>query len=367
MFDETRLDDVALLERVDGSGQLLGLARAGALARHTRTLALEAGIDRVGGGERPRSVLVAALGLSAVVAHLLEAVAEAGSPVPVLTRPAAPLPGWVGPLDLVVAVSVSGRSPGPLALAAEAGRRGASLLTVGAGDSPLADVCARARGVHVPLSAESLSSRTALWGMAIPVLLAADRLGLAPVPDGVLDAVADRLDAEAEACRPTSESFVNPAKVLATELADTLPVVLGDGPMTGVAAARAAAMLARTARVPAVHGELPDSASQVLATFGGPFGGAPQAVAGGAGADIFADPYLDGPSRMPLRLLFVRGPGGDPAADGVVARAEASGVRVSELSGEGEHALERLASVMARLDFAATYLALGMGFDPAGD
>ena len=33
----------------------------------------------------------------------------------------------------------------------------------------------------------------------------------------------------------------------------SVPIVLGDGPLTGVAAARAASMLARTARVPALH------------------------------------------------------------------------------------------------------------------
>ena len=47
---------------------------------------------------------------------------------------------------------------------------------------------------------------------------------------------ADRLDEVAEACRPSSESFVNPAKVLATDLAEGVPVVLGDGPLNGVAA-----------------------------------------------------------------------------------------------------------------------------------
>jgi len=86
----------------------------------------------VAGGERPRSVLVASLGGSAVVADVLELLAEPGSPVPVSVRRNLPLPGWVGPLDLVVAVSLSGRASGPLAVAAEAARRGASILTVGA-------------------------------------------------------------------------------------------------------------------------------------------------------------------------------------------------------------------------------------------
>ena len=76
----------------------------------------------------------------------------------------------------------------------------------------------------------------------------------------------------AETFRPSSEAFVNPAKALALELAGTVPVVLGDGDVTGVAAdAAPSSMLARTARVPAMRGALPDDAGDVVATFGGPF------------------------------------------------------------------------------------------------
>jgi hypothetical protein len=49
----------------------------------------------------------------------------------------------------VVAVSMSGRAPGPLGLAAEAARRGCRLLTVGQPRSPLAEVSERTGGVHV--------------------------------------------------------------------------------------------------------------------------------------------------------------------------------------------------------------------------
>ena len=221
-------------------------------------------------------MLVAALGGSALVCDVLDLLAEPGSPVPVTTRGGPPLPGWVGPLDLVIAVSQSGRATGPLALAAEAARRGASLLTVGAAGSPLADVSARARGVHVEVALPTPSSRTALWSLLTPVLLAADAMGLVQCPAGVLERVADVLDEVAEECRPSSEAFVNPAKILALGLGETVPIVLGDGPLTGVAATRAASMLARTARVPATYGALPDAASQVVACLDGPFGSGPR-------------------------------------------------------------------------------------------
>ena len=386
-LDEHRIDSEESIAALDSRGALRSLATAGAQVRQALTLSQEAGIERVAGGERPRSVLVASLGGSAVVCDVLELLAEPGSPVPVSTRRNVPLPGWVGPLDLVIAVSQSGRAAGPLALAAEAARRGASLLTVGAPESPLAEVCARARGVHINVGSGHDGSRTHLWSMLAPVMLAAGHLGLADVTSDVLDAVADRLDEHAEACRPASEAFVNPAKVLAADLAEGVPVTLGDGPLNGVAAVRAASMLARTARVPATCGELPDAASQIVACFDGPFttaygdlvargsGHRPASTAAGEQRDIFADPYLDPPAGPRLALLMLRDAVPEPLTpeaaesqaltEAVVGSAREAGVRVSEVTAEPGHPLVRLAGQIATTDFAATYLALGLGLDPA--
>ena len=372
--DEQLLDDAEALAAADPSRVLLALAGAGAQVREAVVRSEEAGVRSIADDDRPRSVLVASLGGSALVADILSLLAGAGSPLPLSVRRGAPLPGWVGPLDLVIAVSLSGRARGPLALAAEAGRRGARLLTVGAAESPLAQVCADARGVHVPVQTSSASlvspsSRTGLWSLLVPVLRAAHAIGAVDVPDAVLAATADRLDAEAESCRPASEVFVNPAKTLAVQLAGTVPVVLGDGLVTGVAARRAAAMLARTARTPAVHGSLPDDASEVVATFDGPFS---------AGEDsLFDDPFLDGAPSPALRLLMLREPALDEGsldlaaaeraalADRLCAMAEEAGVKVTEVAAEPGHDLERLAGLVARTDFAATYLAIGLGLDPA--
>jgi glucose/mannose-6-phosphate isomerase len=156
--------------------------------------------------------------------------------------------------------------------------------------------------------------------------------------------------------------------VLALELAGSVPVVLGDGLVTGAAAGRAAAMLARTARTPAVHGSLPDDASEVVATFDGPFTS--------AGQDVFADPFLDAPAAPSLRLLMLREPPPDPDRDGqeafdaaaladrVRGLAEDVGVAVSEVTAAPGHPLSRLAGLVARTDFASVYLALALGLDP---
>ncbi|HET9655840.1 MAG TPA: SIS domain-containing protein, partial [Kineosporiaceae bacterium] len=208
----------------------------------------------------------------------------------------------------------------------------------------------------------------ALWALLTPVLVAAHAVGLVDTSPQVLQAVADRLDTHATTYRPSSEAFVNPAKSLALELAGSVPVVLGDGDVTGVAATRAVAMLARTARVPAMRGALPDDAGDVVATFGGPFAAHPD--------DVFSDPFLDGPAAARMRLVLLRDaipsvdrPDGawletSRTADAVRLTATEAGVRISEASALPGHPLERVADLVALTDFAAVYLALAGGLDP---
>lgn len=400
-LDESWLDDAGHLERCDSRGSLRALATAGAQVREALTLAREAGIDDVAGHERPRSVLVGALGGSERVGDVLQTLAQPSSPVPVMTRRDVPLPGWVGPLDLVIAVSLSGRAEGPLALAAEAARRGASLLTVGADDSPLADVCARARGVHIGVGRGRVSSRTSLWSLLTPVLMGARRLGLVDVSDDDLLAAAATLDAESETLRPSSEHFVNPAKLAALQLAGTVPVALADGPVAALAARRASSMFARTARVPMTWGELPDDAADLVATLDGPFTAGAGEGAVSAPDDIFADPFLDAPRQPSLGFLTLHsdatgesdaardgadgffgsdvpggasGLGGNGAggvgalagvASGIQESARAAGAVVVEMHPDAGPAIARTAQLMHRVDFTATYLALGQGLDPA--
>lgn len=373
-LDEQLLDDPEGLVAADPSGSLRALALAGAQVRMALTATAEAGTARIVSDGRPRAVVVASLGGSAVVGDVLTLLAGSNSPVPVSVRRGLPLPGWVGPLDLVVAVSMSGRAPGPLGLAAEAARRGCRLLTVGSARSPLAEVSERTGGVHVsvPLgdTAAARASRMALWSLVTPVISVAHDLGLTDASHAVLERVAARLDASAEMFRPSSEAFVNPAKSLALELSGVVPVVLGDGDVTAVAASRAVSMLARTARVPAMRGALPDDAGDVVATFDGP-------LAARSHDDIFSDPeFGDAPSRALLRLVLLRDAAPTPdrpdgswletsrTADAVRLTAQDAGIRVTEIAADPGHPLERLADLVARTDFASVYMALAGGIDP---
>lgn len=369
-IDEQRLDSEAVQE----TSMLRLVAAAGPQVREAAALVAEANLNGLAEEGRPRAVMVAGVGTAARTGDVLATVAGPRCPVPVLSHRSAGIPGWVGAADVVIAVSASGRSPEALAAAEAAARRGARLVAVGAPDSPLQSVANRVRAPFVPVPRRG-PARATLWGLTIPVLLAGRALGLVKVNEADLAETAARLDAEAEACRPTAEAFVNPAKSLALDLANSLPVIWGSSPLAAVAAGRFADMLSANARYPAVSGSLGEVGRGRIGLLDGVFGGLAE-----ASRDIFADPIDGQPTEEPTRLhvVLLRDGGltaegedtGEPQAveerraDAVVALARRRGVRCTVLTAQGGSALERLASLVAVPDFASVYLAVAHGLDP---
>lgn len=368
--DEALLDDADALARHDPGGMLRAVASGGPQIREAMQLAGETDLTGLGDEGRPRAVVVAGAGTAVRTGEVLATVAGPRCPVPVVTHTSAGVPGWVGAADVVLAVSASGRSPEALAAAQAAARRGARLVAVGARGSPLQSVAesARAPFVVVPRRAPA---RVSLWALVVPVLLAGRALGLVKVAEADFAETAARLDRESEACRESAESFVNPGKSLALNLAGSIPVVWGSSPLASLAAVRLADMFAATSRYPTVSGSLGDVGRDRVGLLDGVFGGLVEQE-----RDIFADPVADGgPTRMHLVLLRDGGLTDDDdttepeavseqRADAVAELARRRGVRCTEFTAEGGSPLERLASLVAVPDFAAVYLALAHGLDP---
>jgi hypothetical protein len=291
----------------------------------------------------------------------------------VLSHRSAGIPGWVGAADVVIAVSASGRSPEALAAAEAAARRGARLVAIGAPDSELQALAERARAPFIPVPRRA-PARASIWALTVPVLLAGRAIGLVKVAEADFAETATRLDADAERCRTGLETFVNPGKSLALDLAHSIPVVWGSSPLATVAARRFGDTLAANARYPVMAGALGEAGRGRVGLLDGVFGGLAEAE-----RDIFADPEDAQPGAPRLRLVLLRDGGlageeeaadGEPAAvedrraEAVQKLAERRGVRVSLLTAEGGSPLERLASLVAVPDFASLYLGLAHGLDP---
>ncbi|GAA3232005.1 hypothetical protein GCM10020256_47060 [Streptomyces thermocoprophilus] len=147
------------------------------------------------------------------------------------------LPGWAGSVDLLLITTPDGTEPSLSLLAEQAYRRGVSVAAVAPPNTPLAEAVAGAHGLFVPLATApyehdeplAASAPGVLWALLTPLLALLDRVGLLTAPPDALQKVADRLDQVAERCGPAIATYGNPAKTLASELSDALPLIWTEG------------------------------------------------------------------------------------------------------------------------------------------
>jgi hypothetical protein len=366
---EEVLDDLDVLRARDPRGLLPAVAGAGAQVRETARLTEEAGLERVTAGGRPRGLVVVARREGAVAAQVLRALLGPASPVTVDVVPGPDLPVWTGPSDITVVATRTGAGRYAVTPAYEAARRGVTLFGIGAEDAPLRAACSTARAPYVPLP-RSRVRHTTLWSLLTPMLQLAVGLDLLSEGAADLEAIAAALDEVATECGPARESFVNPAKTLALELLDALPVIAAEGPLAGTAATRIADQLATLAGLPVTTFRMPDQRVAACAVLRGP-------LAPADGEDDFFRDRADDAGRR-LRLLTVRdadagehdGAGEREPRSAQEALAEAlrsaaaANVPVSGLAEHGEPErygrLPRLARQLAVADFTAVYLALAL-------
>src|SRR3954467_12529983 len=226
-FAEEVLDDRELRRPRAPRELLPAVAGAGAQVRETARLTEEAGLGRVTGGGRPRGLVIVARREGAVAASVLRALLGSWSPVAVEVVPGPTLPVWVGPSDIVVVATRTGAGRYAVTPAYEAARRGVSLIGIGAEDAQLRAACSAARAPYVALP-QSRVQHTTLWSLLTPLLQLATELGLVPAGVAEPEAIAAALDEVAGECGPAQETFVNPAKTLALELLDALPMIAAE-------------------------------------------------------------------------------------------------------------------------------------------
>ncbi|WP_406000478.1 SIS domain-containing protein [Streptomyces sp. NBC_00829] len=377
MLDESLLDAPEALARADRRGLLRGAAEAGARVRTAARHAAEAGIAELKPEGRPRAVLVAGPGTAATgVADLIGALAGASAPVtrlhPTGVAPAAgallwALPGWAGSVDLLLIATTDGSEPGLALLAEQAYRRGCTVVAVAPQRSPLTEAVDGAHGLVVPMATppnemydetQAAASPGALWALFTPLLALLDRVGLLEAPPEILAKVADRLDQAAERCGPAIATYSNPAKTLAAELADSLPLIWTEGPGAAPAGRRFAAVLAELAGRPALAAELPEALPAHGVLLAGDF------AAGADPEDFFRDRVEEQQAlRARVVLLRDRPSGGLTAAPAARELALSHDTPISELEPDEGTDLESIAELVAVTDFAAVYLALAASGD----
>ena len=365
-FQHELLDDPQALVQADRGGLLRALAGAGAQVRRGIETAAEFGVDRLRGSAPPRAVLVAPDAAAPYLSSLLAALGSADAPVVDWREPT--LPRWAGPADALIVVSADGRHPRLAELVAQADRRGMVVAVAAPVRSPVAAAAAR----HPVADVSYLSSappRAMWWALATPALQALDALGLAPTAS-LLPGVADSLDSVAEIDRPDSSPYTGPAKLLAAELAESVPVIAGIGRTATVAARRVAGAVQLIGGSTAMAAALPDDVARIgsLLEFAT------------TEADFFADRVTEATVRPRLVLIGDDDRYGEPqgtqwdslgedagrrAGSALAGLAASRGIGVSRILVPDAPPLVRFAAASATGDFAATYLALARGIDPS--
>ena len=382
-----RLDDTEIVEAGDPGGMLRQVASSAAQVRTALRACAEADLSALSPDTRPRAIVVAGsggAGGSAFAGDALAAICGLGSPVQVTGVSGYQLPGWVGAADLVITVSRSGHTAEALALAGEAARRGCDLIGVSAPDSALQELIAQARGTFIPVTKVG-PARAMPWSLTVPLLVAAGRLGVARVDDAAYEAAAVAMEDVSHQCRPSSESFVNPAKSLALDLVGRLPLIWGGSPVAEAAARRFASQLAANAKHPALVGLLPEAGHDQVATFDGPYAPPPEPAfpaaeefgGGGFGDADFGFSEEDGAELdgtladdASLRLVLIADAAGEhPTVErtraAAVSLAGVRGIDVSDIAMDpGGDPLRRLAATVQLLDYTSVYLGIASGIDP---
>jgi hypothetical protein len=339
-FDESVLDDSDALTRADAT--LRSLAEAGSRVRREVVAASEAiaAAVAVSRDDRPRAVIAAGPD-----SRLLRAVLEPSCPVPFVAWPNPGLPGWAGPLDVVVMLAPDGGDPGSASAVAEAVRRGCQVVVACPAASMVAEHAAGRHTTVIPTgSGDQLAT-------AVVMLQFLSRIDLGPETDP--EEVATALDDVAVTCSPHRDLAVNPAKMVAIALADATPLCWGGS----VLAARAARRISESIRRASGRTTVAGDAEHLLPL-----------VAVARPHDVFEDPFSDEEpepaERRPVLLLLDDGAEDGTASDArarLTAEADERGVRVEVLSCVTGSEIARYASLLGQGRYVAAYLALGLG------
>ncbi|MDN5724407.1 MAG: hypothetical protein L0G99_00555 [Propionibacteriales bacterium] len=332
VFDDALLEDERVLAAADPV--LRHLAEAGSRLR-IEAAAAESGLAALGTDDRPRAV-IAVGGEARLVRALLEPVC----PVPFVAWPVAGLPGWVGPLDLVVILAAEAAEPALVATAREAVRRGAQVIIACPDGSPLTEHAASSSTIRlVTRTGDSLSA-------AVVMLAGLHRMELGPPV--AIEQVAEAVDDMARRCSPYTDLATNPGKEMALAVGEAQPLVWGGS----VLASRASRRVAEGLRAASGRPALAADADALLPV-----------VEGVTERDPFADPFDDPEVRPALVILddgnteaWIR------AARGrLLAAAERHDVRVTVVVADEGADIDRYAALLQQGLYGCHYLAIGLG------
>jgi len=199
------------------------------------------------------NVLVLGMGGSGMAGDLVAAVAGPFMAVPIVVSKNYEPPSFVDDSTLVVAISFSGNTEETVEAVQEAALSGGRVLAVTAGGQ-LGELAASWGAPTAALPSGVPMPRAALGAMAIPVLVAFEKMGLFPGATEWVHRAVEQLRRRRD--QLTGER--SPAAPLARAIGRTIPLFYGAGPIGEVAARRWKGQANENAKIPAFANAIPE-------------------------------------------------------------------------------------------------------------
>jgi glucose/mannose-6-phosphate isomerase len=240
----------------------------GTAARFPEQVEAAAARARGVGGLPPRdaidNVVVLGMGGSGVAGDVLAGVGGPFVPVPVTVSKGYAPPAFVGPGTLCFAVSFSGETEETVEAAQAAAAAGAHLVVIAQGGR-LAELAPTWQAPHVPVPGDIPQPRAAVGALAVPMLVMLEEAGLFPGASGWVDAAVrqlrsrrDRLAGGVGPAGAAATGEAGMARRLARTIGRTIPLIVGAGPIGGVAAQRWKTQVNENPKAPAFAATIPE-------------------------------------------------------------------------------------------------------------
>lgn len=340
------LNDRNDFESIDISDFAGVAARLPEQCREGVALAMSADLDELASemSKNPVSNIVTlGMGASGIGGDILKALLEPEIDIPIVVNKGYHLPAFADKETLVIAVSYSGETEETLTTFEEALRRGSKVLVFASGGT----LAGRAEelGLARVIVPSGMQPRAALGYLAIPILVAISRLGLATAKDSEINETLGLLDSMSAKLSFNTPVETNPAKQMAIKIRGMVPIIYGSEGGPAVAAFRWKCQINENSKSPAFWNAFPEQNHN----------------------EITGWQELNDVSKR-FCLIELRS---DGEGNKIAKRAETTKELIKDSFGdifvvqsEGKSEIARLFSLMYLGDFTSIYLAVLYGVDP---
>lgn len=332
------LDDLVEINQIDRSDMLSFCVDAPRRYEEAARLVRKLSIDY----PKPRSIITAGMGGSAIGGGLLKDWARDRIAVPIEVCREYSLPAYADENTLVFVVSYSGETEESLSVFLDAVKRKCMTLCISSGGT-LQEFAEKLNVPHTRVPA-GMAPRATLPYLFMPMFVLLDRMGIVSDADYEVSEAIKTLRQVSDANRPSKPMTSNLAKTLASSICGTIPVVYGFGFYRAVAQ-RFKTQFNENSKVPAKWEFFPELNHNEIVGW----------EAANELAKYFSVILIrDADEPEPIRQRI--------EATKEIIREQR--VRTYEVKAQGKGTLARMASVICIGDFTSVYLAVLRGIDP---